>query len=448
MAIAARVYGGAPNEKTHASVNLVVDAIRPRPEFIAFLGDAVRGYADTNTLRQQWDYWSHTEMRWLQAAGIPLYQATSNHNTNDQVSEEIFREVHPELPDNGPADQKRLAYFVRRGDLLYVSMHQPDRTRPFRRSMRCEIQWLDDVLRSNADARYKFVAGHYPVFPANGYTEYPQWCFRPDERQPFWDVLLRHKVNAYLGSHILAFDVQAHDGLLQIISGGGGTQSSGSRPLTMMPARTEYLHLVQVAVDERELRYRVLGVDGKMRESLVWPFVLPPVESWATLDPENVTATMKVVGSYEIVGWRFRGRAGRSIAGGSPQALLNGWEAMEGCATIWVGIEGSGLDTKLVVRLVPESGHGWQTWTGPRLLDGTDFDFQVALHRGMGPGGILWRKDERSPWSSLFISSSKGAEDITWPSQWAIGWAQSGPSADAFQGVALHISWVTKKLSE
>ncbi|MSU70646.1 MAG: hypothetical protein EXS39_07720 [Opitutaceae bacterium] len=425
-------------------MNRVVAAIRPRPEFIAFLGDAVKGYTDAATLRHQWDYWWNTEMRWIQGTGVPLYQSTSNHNTYDFASEDVFREVHAQLPNNGPADQQRLAYFVRRGDLLYVSTHQPDRTRPYRRDMLIDTQWLDSVLRENADARSKFVVGHYPVFPVNGYTQYPLWCFRPEEREPFWDVLVRHRVTAYLASHILAFDVQVHSGIPQIVSGGAGTQGSGSRALQLMPSRSEYLHAVQVAVDERELRYRVLDPEGKVRESLRWPFRLKPADSWSRIEPGTVAATMKSAERSDIIAWRIRGQLAQIVPGDPPQTLVAGWEGMEGCATVWIGIEGP--PATWVVRLVPQSGYGWQTWTGPMLKEGAAFDRQIALHRDMGPGGILWRHDDTAAWTSLSSTSSKGAEDLTWPPQWAIGHAQSGPVDWRFRGNGLDVSWTAESL--
>ena len=62
-------------------------------------------------------------MAWLKEKPFPLYQSTSNHNTYDYDSEKVFREVHPDIPQNGPGDQKGLAYFVRRDNVLYVSTH-------------------------------------------------------------------------------------------------------------------------------------------------------------------------------------------------------------------------------------------------------------------------------------------------------------------------------------
>jgi len=74
-----------------------------------------------------------------------------------------------------------------------------------------DTHWLDRVLREHQDAKFKFVAGHYPVFPVNGYAESPLWCFKPEERAPFWNVLVKHEVGAYLASHIIAFDIQIHE---------------------------------------------------------------------------------------------------------------------------------------------------------------------------------------------------------------------------------------------
>lgn len=328
---------------------------------------------------------------------------------------------------------------MRRGDLLYVSMHLPDRDRPYRRDMRIDPLWLDQVLRENADARYKFVAGHYPVFPVNGFTQHPLWCLHPEERQPFWDVLRRHQVTAYLGSHIIAFDVQVHDGIPQIISGGAGTY-------TLMPPHSEYFHAVQMAVCRRGLRYRVLDTAGRPRESLVWPFELPPSDQWPAITPENVVATMPPAAASGIVAWRFRGRLREDAAGSPPQTLLIGWDAMEGPAAVWIGIEG--YPSKLVVRVVPQAGYGWQTWTGPELSAGHSFDLQVALHRGMGPGGVLWRQGDDSDWSSLSCSSAKGAEDLVWPPRWAIGHAQSNQTEMAFNGSSLRVSGISTPLPE
>ena len=77
----------------------------------------------------------------------------------------------------------------------------------------------------------------------------------PENGRRFWDVLRRHGVFAYLASHMLAFDVQAHEGVLQIVTAGSGTKHR-------MPEEIEYLHAVQAALDDDGLRYQVLDDAG------------------------------------------------------------------------------------------------------------------------------------------------------------------------------------------
>ena len=422
---------GTPLEKNLQSVNSMVARIHPQPEFIAFPGDAVSGYTkDYAELRRQCNYWQGTEMKWARERRVPLFQSTSNHNTYDAGSEKVFREVHADLPQNGPSGQKGLAYWFRRGDLLYVSTHQPDQRMPI------DHAWLDQVLNDNADARFKFVAGHYPVFPVNGYMAWPLWCFPPDQRQPFWDLLVRHGVHAYLASHIIAFDCQVHEGVLQMISGGAGTAYG---PGGFMPGRSEYFHAVQIAVDEQGLRYQVHDPTGSVRERLRWPLDLPPVDHWQPVDNRNAHTLLKPIDfTSEIVAFRIRGILA-NLAGNSDQTLICGVDSGEGVEPIWIGVDDSG---RLLVRVVPLSGDGWQVWKGPRLVVGQPFDFHVALHPGMGPGGVLFRSDESTVWSTLKGTSSKGCENLKRPQRWVIGHGQSGMADRPYRGesISIHVA--------
>ena len=445
---------GSPSARNLQAVNAVVARIQPQPEFVAFPGDAIVGVtADYDELRRQWDYWYNSEMKWLEGKGIPLFQSTSNHNTYDYGSERIFRDVHPAIPQNGPDDQKGLAYFIRRGNLLYVSTHQPRRP-PLRRvpdyrpDMLIDSEWLNQVLTTNEDAEYKLVAGHYPAFPVNGYAQDPRWCLKPEERQPFWDVLVKHKIDAYLTSHIIAFDVQVHEGVLQILSGGAGTIFG---PGGFMPGRTEYHHAVQIAIDGTGVRYQVLDIQADVRESLLWPFSLAPSESWEPLDADNAPprrsrarAAMIADVWKGIVAWRFRGELGRTKVDQQAATLLYGW-GEDGPATVWIGFEGN--PPQLTVRLIPEPTYGSQTWTGPTFEEQSAFDFQVALHPGMGPGGVLFRTNDSSPWTSLSSTSARGAEILRWPTRaWAVGTGQSGPTDRPFQGSNLKVTWTHRNV--
>jgi hypothetical protein len=50
-----------------------------------------------------------------------------------------------------------------------------------------------------------------------------------------------------------------------------------------MPEDVEYLHCVQAAIDAEGLRYQVIDVEGRVREELSWPVILPPFTDWHEL---------------------------------------------------------------------------------------------------------------------------------------------------------------------
>src|SRR5215470_7842613 len=220
----------------------VVQRIDPKPAFISFPGDAVGLGQNVN----EWEFF-YNEMKWTRDRDIPVLMSTSNHNTHNYVAEANFRRFHPDYPRNGPGDQKGLAYWVRRGNLVYVSLHHPAGPSPDYRDGYDfgDLSWVDEVLTKNADADFKLVAAHYPVFRVNGYTG---MSIPRESWEPFWAVLTKHRVDAYLTSHVLAFDVQVRDGILQICSGGAGPGT--------MPEETEGTHAVQIAMDRQGMRYQ------------------------------------------------------------------------------------------------------------------------------------------------------------------------------------------------
>jgi hypothetical protein len=421
---------GTPSARNLQLVNGVASRIDPSPEFISFPGDAIAGYTDDYAeLRQQWNYWIDNEMGWLHERNLALYQSTSNHNTYDAGSEQVFRELHSDLPQNGRLEQKGLAYYVRHGNLLYVSTHQPDQQQLI------DYAWLRQVLTEHADCRFKFIAGHYPVFPVNGYLAWPLWCFPPEERRAFWDILVEHKVDAYLTSHIIAFDVQVHDGVLQILSGGAGTNHG---PGGFMPGTSEYLHVVQLAIDQQGLRYQVHDTEGRVREKLSWPLKLPAMKHWREIVPALVSDVLSVVDwSKENVVFRISGSFNKKSLLQEDQTILCGIDLSEGVEPLWIGIDGD--SGRLLVRIVPSSGHGWQVWKGPLLVHGESFDFQVAFHPDMGPGGILYRQQETVAWSTLDSTSSKGTENLKQLRSWAMGHSQSGGKDRPFVGHDLQV---------
>lgn len=406
---------GAPHEKSHAAVNAIVGRLNPEPEFVVFPGDEIIGLTnDEAELRKQWDYWLNHETAWLDRASIPLYNSTGNHTTYSKMSERVFRDVLSHLPRNGAPQQDGLSYFVRRGDLLLVFVHTL--WSELGGEGHLETEWLKSTLKEHSDAKWKFVVGHHPVFTVNGYAGDYGRNIGPEYARPFWKILKEQDVFAYLCSHILAFDVQVHEGVLQITTAGAGTAHR-------MPEGVEYLHALQVALDDDGMRYQVLDIQGEVRERLSWPLKLPPSSEWKSLTKGAQTAVMK--GAYEaknpkpaICALRICGKLSETSTG-QRQTLLSASSRSGQHEPFWLGL--SGEQQKLTAMLQPESGRSPHGWYGEELGSNVAFDCQVLIHSGMAGGGIMYRLNDDSPWSSLSSASSWGAERVQWPETWNVG---------------------------
>jgi len=408
-------------------VNAVVSRLKPQPEFIIFPGDEVIGLtADEDRLRAQWRHWLDVEMAWLDRAAIPLYHATGNHTVYDPMSERVFADTLG-LPRNGPPGQAGLSYFVRRDDLLMVFVNTC--TLALGGEGHLETDWLAQTLDTHSDASTKLVIGHHPVHPVNGYVGGYQRHIGPDYADAFWRILVDHKVLAYLCSHILAFDVQAHHGVLQILTAGAGTAHR-------MPEGIEYLHCVQAVIDSQGLRYQVLDTAGRVRERLAWPLELPAAGAWHALE----TGITQAPNSSDVMAWRFKGRA-TSEPAGTPQTLLTAWSSGPDLAPLWVGL--TGADQRLTVQMSPQPGRSPHGWYGPSIAAGEPLDFQLVVHGGMGPGGVLWRSDEQTAWTSLSSASSWGAERLADRTSWSVGFGKGGDEDFPFRGEALQVTFWT-----
>jgi len=423
---------GGRHERAHARVNSVVRRFSPPPEFIVYPGDEILGLTgDAAELRRQWTHWLDVEMAWCDRAACPLYNTTGNHTTYDAMSEGVFAEMLGHLPRNGPADQQGLSYVVRRGDLLLVCVNTL--WSGLGGEGHVETDWLARTLADHEDARWKFVAGHHPAFAVNGFSGDCARQIAADCVGRFWEVLVENRVFAYLCSHILAFDVQVQTGVLQITTAGAGT-------VHRMPEGVEYLHCVQAAIDERGLRYQVLDDAAAVRERLVWPPVLPDRTQWRAMTTgwtcfNGPDAEGCAGGPTDMTAWRIRGFAG---ADPRPQTLFCTSAGPDMLPSLWVGL--SGRDRKLTVTLAPEAGRSPHYWFGPALGAGEQFDVELAVHRGMGPGGIIWRPGPDAPWTTLRSASSWGAERLRTPQQAWVGHGPRGGGDTPFCGAALEIT--------
>lgn len=416
---------GTLHEEKLAKVNAVVGRLDSVPEFIIFPGDEVIGLIpDEQKLREQWKHFFEVEMAWLDRAKTPIYHSTGNHTTYNKMSERVFADVMSHLPSNGPDDQQGLSYFVRDGDLLFVFVHTL--WSGLGGEGHLELEWLSQTLESNADARWKFVVGHHPAFTVNGFAGTYQRNIGDEYVEGFWSILKDNNVLAYLCSHILAFDVQCHQGVLQITSAGAGTAHR-------MPEGIEYLHCVQMTVDHNGLRYQVLDEDGELREKLSWPLSVPDAFDELSTGSNNCPWDGSDQ-SPAIVCLKLSGTASATSPRQTIFAALNDTET----CPLWVGLVGRQMQLTIVMQ--PQSGRSPHQWLGPCFSDGEDFELEILLHAEMGPGGFLWREAGTRTWTGLIGMSSWGVERLIWPDRLYVGKHGNNDAATQFSGKSLTVS--------
>jgi calcineurin-like phosphoesterase family protein len=414
-----------PNALDLAALNRLILRLSPAPEFIVFPGDHIGGSENLEEHRRQWRYFLDTEMAPITAAKIPVYNTTSNHDNYYPGTDQIFREVLPDIPKNGPAGEEGLEYWVRRGDVLLVAVNMHSSRRGS--WGRIDAAWLDKVLTENHDAKYKLVTAHLPAHTVNGYGFMN--CNHEDSLK-FWDLLVKHGVQIYLCSHVLAFDVQVHRGVMQIATGCASGKGGGG----LMPDNTEYVHFVQVALGDDGVRFQTIDMASSVREWGVWPVK----ESPGRYAVDNTSAKLSeqlrsgpTVGETWYVIWRFSGVVPQPAD--HPQTLLAGFMGLS------IVFEEASM--RLAVNLTPERDRSWERWTGPKFEPGQRFSFEIMMYSALGPGGLLFRQTGEKIWNSMDTKSARGLEKFSWPGLWWVGRGQDGDYHDVWSGDLPKVEW-------
>jgi len=275
------------------------------------------------------------------------------------------------------------------------------------------------------------VFGNNPVFTVNGFFADYQRNIEAKNGRLVWDILVKHGVLAYVCSHILAFDVQVQEGVLQICTAGSGTAHR-------MPEGIEYLHALQVALDDDGFRYQVLDTVGTVREWLTWDWDIPASDTWQVFDATSAQTLsadcLQQVDKARLIVWEISGQLEQDDY--RRQTLLNDVNDNDGLPNLWLGI--GGQNQQLMLSVSPQANRSPHGWYGPSLPTDKPFSIQFAIHSGMGPGGFLWRWDDTQAWSTLTGTSPWGAERLLWSHDWLIG---NADNSQPFRGDNLNITW-------
>lgn len=225
-------------------------------DFIIVTGDMISGSKNVNRTVERLGKWKHL----VQKYGLKVYVVAGNHEINSEGSEGAFRSIF-EMPDNGPIGLKELVYSFDYKNTHFV-MLDTNIYNSFHRLGDAQRAWLENDLKQNKD-KLIFVFGHEPAYPTGNRMGKSLGRF-PVERDGLWSLFEKYDVRAYFCGHEHVYNKSMHNGVLQVITGGGGA------PLHTQQKKGGFYHFVIIDIKDRGI-YRILVKDigGNIRDRFV-----------------------------------------------------------------------------------------------------------------------------------------------------------------------------------
>lgn len=198
---------------------LVLAAIAEKVKFIFFTGDLViQGFSsetDKDSVLKDWRFVLDT----LYTHNIRVYACRGNNDYSKDAWDSLFAGKYA-FPQNGPAGEKNLTYALQISNILFVTLDL------YTDYHKINQDWLDEQLAKNTRP-HVFIAGHEPAFKllhSNCMGAYP------DERNIFWESLIKAGVKIFFCGHDHFYDhavIDDGDGnpdndVHQLIVGTGG----------------------------------------------------------------------------------------------------------------------------------------------------------------------------------------------------------------------------------
>ncbi len=220
-------------------------------KFIIFFGDLIDGvFKDPFVNLEQLKHWKQVMSEAYESPeliGPKVYVTPGNHEIRTPYDEAFFRKVFPNMPKNGPMDEKGLTYsfdyqgvhflIIDNDRWYYGDLHtlRDDKTDWHK------IRHLDWVVQDLAKAKsmgskWIFVGAHEMPFPVGGHLHDGlanlgrKFKFPLNEKQKqslrardsLWNSLVRYGASAYFSGHEHLYGRLSYKGVYQIVAGSSG----------------------------------------------------------------------------------------------------------------------------------------------------------------------------------------------------------------------------------
>ncbi len=216
-----------------------------RPAFVVNTGDMVF-YSDKFLWGDFWDL--------SKPITVPYFFTVGNHDVDDKESEDSYKEEV-----GFPSDKLYYSFTVGNSVFIFLDSNVPGQDR---RITGEQYDWLKKTL-STSGKKHKFVFVHHPVYPDKECGRHYGGCLDKyqKERDRLVELLKKNKVTIAFAGHEHFYLRNTVDGLMQIITGGGGA------PLYTDENKGGFHHFVLVTVDGDEVRGKAIGSSGKVKDS-------------------------------------------------------------------------------------------------------------------------------------------------------------------------------------
>jgi hypothetical protein len=224
---------------------LIKRILERKPDFIIHLGDMV-----SNAHEREWEAFLEIS----KPITLPFFPVVGNHDVSTGSSGDKVYRKHFFLPGG------KTYYAFRAGEVLFVALDsEKDRCRISKE----QRSWLEDVLSSSKE-KFRLVFIHRPLFPPwDSFKAGRSLDKYPLERDDLHRLFLRSKVKAVFEADDHRYDRSVEDGILYLISGGGGA------PLSAIKESGGYFHYVWISVQKEKIEGEVVDLEGKVRDRFV-----------------------------------------------------------------------------------------------------------------------------------------------------------------------------------
>ena len=224
---------------------LMERVLERKPHFLIHLGDMI-----PKPHEKEWQAFFEISKQ----VNLPFFPVAGNHDVGTTtLGEEIYRKQFS-LPEG------KTYFAFRSGGVLFIIL---DSEKGRGRILKEQWTWLEDILSSSKET-FKLVFIHRPLFlPTDSLKTGRAMDKYPLDRDDLHQLFLKTKVKAVFEADDHRYDRREIDGILYVISGGGGA------PLTSFKERGGYFHYVWISVQKGKMEGEVVDLEGQIQDKFV-----------------------------------------------------------------------------------------------------------------------------------------------------------------------------------